>query len=154
MFKSPPISIDEYSKAVGNMGYKLSLTHAKKNCIKSDIPWEKNLEIIRQWTIKQNKAYVEEMKSKFESEGSLNEKITEKLTKLVQDITYSPNLNEKSVGAQILNYLKKQELATDVAVDFDTSNEESDKILKLRKVKMVRYQENPTKNWGPMARPK
>ena len=154
MFKSPPISIDEYSKAVGNMGYKLSLTHAKKNCIKSDIPWEKNLEIIRQWTIKQNKAYVEEMRSKFESEGSLNEKITEKLTKLEQDITYSPNLNEKSVGAQILNYLKKQELATDVAVDFDTSNEESDKILKLRKVKMVRYQENPTKNWGPMARPK
>lgn len=155
IFKSPPISIGEYSKAVGNLGYKLSLTHAKKNCIKSDIPWEKNLEIIRQWTIKQNKAYIEEMKSKLETQGSLNEMITEKLAKLGQDITYSPNLNEKSVGAQILNYFKRKETGTDGnAIDFDTSNDESDKILKLRKVKMVRFQENPTKNWGPMARPK
>lgn len=154
IFKSPPISIDEYSKAVGNLGYKLSLTHAKKNCIKSDIPWEKNLEIIRQWTIKQNKAYIEEMKAKLESEGSLNEKITEKLAKLDQDITYSPNLNEKSVGAQILNYFKSKNADTGDVINFDTSNDESEKILKLRKVKMVRYQENPTKNWGPMARPK
>ncbi|KAI5954841.1 TRM1 [Candida theae] len=155
IFKSPPISIDEYSKAVGNMGYKLSLTHAKKNCIKSDIPWEKNLEIIREWTIKQNKLYIEEMKTKLESEGSLNEKITEKLAKLDEDITYSPNLNEKSVGAQILKYFKQKRAGTyEVVVDFDTSNAESEKISKLRKVKMVRYQENPTKNWGPMARPK
>ena len=41
-----------------------------------------------------------------------------------------------------------------VSIDFETGNEEFEKIAKLRKVKMVRYQENPRKNWGPMARPK
>lgn len=32
-------------------------------------------------------------------------------------------------------------------------NESSGKFEKLRKLKIVRYQENPTKNWGPKARP-
>ncbi|ODV58620.1 tRNA (guanine26-N2)-dimethyltransferase [Ascoidea rubescens DSM 1968] len=32
-------------------------------------------------------------------------------------------------------------------------NELSDRISKLRKVKIVRYQQNPTKNWGPKAKP-
>ena len=32
-------------------------------------------------------------------------------------------------------------------------NEQSEHLEKLRKLKIVRYQENPTKNWGPKARP-
>lgn len=32
-------------------------------------------------------------------------------------------------------------------------NEHSGKFEKLRKLKIVRYQENPTRNWGPKARP-
>lgn len=32
-------------------------------------------------------------------------------------------------------------------------NETSGKVEKLRKLKILRYQENPTRNWGPKARP-
>ncbi|KAF6071911.1 N2,N2-dimethylguanosine tRNA methyltransferase family protein [Candida albicans] len=115
IFKSPPISIEQYTKAVGNLGYKVSLTHAKKNCVKTNLPWNLNLLINRAWQIDQNEKYVKEMESK------------------------NTNMNEEEKS---------------VSIDFETGNEEFEKIAKLRKVKMVRYQENPRKNWGPMARPK
>lgn len=154
IFKSPPISIEQYTKAVGNLGYKVSLTHAKKNCVKTNLPWNLNLLINRAWQIDQNKKYVKEMESKNVDE--LNEKIKEKLIKLKDNIGINPSLAESSPGWKILNYFKTNmnEEEKSVSIDFETGNEEFEKIAKLRKVKMVRYQENPRKNWGPMARPK
>lgn len=154
IFKSPPISIEQYTKAVGNLGYKVSLTHAKKNCVKTNLPWNLNLLINRAWQIDQNEKYVKEMESKNVDE--LNEKIKEKLIKLKDNIGINPSLAESSPGWKILNYFKTNmnEEEKFVSIDFETGNEEFEKIAKLRKVKMVRYQENPRKNWGPMARPK
>lgn len=154
IFKSPPISIEQYTKAVGNLGYKVSLTHAKKNCVKTNLPWNLNLLINRAWQIDQNEKYVKEMESKNVDE--LNEKIKEKLIKLKDNIGINPSLAESSPGWKILNYFKTNmnEEEKSVSIDFETGNEEFEKIAKLRKVKMVRYQENPRKNWGPMARPK
>jgi len=40
----------------------------------------------------------------------------------------------------------------DKEISFE-KNELSGKIEKLRRLKIVRYQENPTKNWGPKAKP-
>ncbi|GME73184.1 unnamed protein product [[Candida] boidinii] len=34
------------------------------------------------------------------------------------------------------------------------SNEHSEKIKRIRKIKIVKFQENPTKNWGPKSAPK
>ena len=154
IFKSPPISIEQYTKAVGNLGYKVSLTHAKKNCVKTNLPWNLNLLINRAWQIDQNEKYVKEMESKNVDE--LKEKIKEKLIKLKDNIGINPSLAESSPGWKILNYFKTNmnEEEKSVSIDFETGNEEFEKIAKLRKVKMVRYQENPRKNWGPMARPK
>ena len=154
IFKSPPISIEQYTKAVGNLGYKVSLTHAKKNCVKTNLPWNLNLLINRAWQIDQNEKYVKEMESKNVDE--LNEKIKEKLIKLKDNIGINPSLAESSPGWKILNYFKTNmnEEEKSVSIDFETGNEEFEKIAKLRKVKMVRYQENPRKNWGPMASPK
>lgn len=154
IFKSPPISIEQYTKAVGNLGYKVSLTHAKKNCVKTNLPWNLNLLINRAWQIDQNEKYVKEMESKNVDE--LNEKIKEKLIKLKDNIGINPSLAESSPGWKILNYFKTNmnEEEKSVSIDFEIGNEEFEKIAKLRKVKMVRYQENPRKNWGPMARPK
>lgn len=157
LFKSAPISIDEYARAVGNLGYDVSLTHAKKNCIKSNIPWNLNLEIFKQWNKKQNEAYLETMEKRVEEGKELSEKLQVKVDKLKQDIYYSPNLNDKSPGANILKkHLVGNKLdgVEAVVIDFDTENEASKKVAKLRRVKMVRFQENPTKNWGPMARAK
>lgn len=143
IFKTAPISIDEFVKALGNLGYRVSLTHAKKNCIKTDAPWEVILKINKQWLIKNNKDYIEKMSTEEQSE-----KITEKLEKLVENISYNANLKETSSGFKILENLKD-----DLEVDFVTENEVSGRISKLRRVKMLRYQENPTKNWGPKAKP-
>ncbi|KAI5950906.1 TRM1 [Candida jiufengensis] len=179
LFKTSPISIDEYSKAVGNLNSKisedeettklnLSLTHAKKNCIKSNINWETNLKIIRQWMIDVNKEYYDNMiKRQDEDKEELNDKIKEKLKFLKENnFIYNSNLREDSAGGKILKYFARKEEQQsqsqsqtqsdieEIAIDFKTSNEISEQISKLRKVKMVRYQENPTKNWGPMSRPK
>ena len=77
----------------------------------------------------------------------LNEKIKEKLIKLKDNIGINPSLAESSPGWKILNYFKTNmnEEEKSVSIDFETGNEEFEKIAKLRKVKMVRYQENPRK---------
>ena len=77
----------------------------------------------------------------------MNEKIKEKLIKLKDNIGINPSLAESSPGWKILNYFKTNmnEKEKSVSIDFETGNEEFEKIAKLRKVKMVRYQENPRK---------
>lgn len=148
-FKTPPISINEFSKALGNLGYKVSLTHAKKNCIKTDAPWEIVLMINRHWLIDKNLQLVDQF-----NKGLLEK--TEKLTNKVEILTKDPstnlNLSETMIGYKILKHLNAKSDANELRVDFVTDNAESDKIRNLRKLKMVRYQENP-KNWGPKAKP-
>ncbi|KAK6197930.1 guanine-N2--methyltransferase [Scheffersomyces amazonensis] len=150
LFKSPPISIDQFARAIGNGGYDMSLTHAKKNCIKSDAPWEYILNINLEWMKRNNELVIKELESKSEE---LSEKNKEKLSKLKEDIYYNASLSPTSIGYNIIEYFKKNNTKQYPQVDFDKENQVSLKIAKLRKVKMVRYQENPTKNWGPKARP-
>lgn len=146
--KSPPIPINDFARAVGNLGYDLSLTHAKKNCVKTTAPWEVVLQIMRQWLVNSNHGLLAEFKTKLEKDPE-NAKLPEKIAKLEANMDGNPNLTEGMVGFKILKNLKK----TDIAIDFDTNNDVSERTSKLRNLKMVRYQENPTKNWGPKARP-
>lgn len=146
-FKTPPISISEFCKAAGNLGYQVSLTHAKKNCIKTDAPWEVVLLINKQWMIHKNQELVEQYK---QGKITKTDKLDAKIEALSKDPELNLNLTEHMVGYKILKHLGTPEFT----VDFTTDNVESDKIRNLRKVKMVRFQENPTKNWGPKARPK
>lgn len=146
LLKAPPISIDEFAKALGNLDYDVSLTHAKKNCIKTDAPWETILKVNQQWLIKNNKEYIDMMNA----EEDKKDKVKRKLAQLEANLSYNPNLKPNSTGARILDNFKDLEM---LDVDFTTENDVSIKISKLRKVKLVRFQENPTKNWGPKARP-
>lgn len=158
-FKSPPIPINDLCKALGNLNYDVSLTHAKKNCIKTSAPWEVVLEVNRQWLIKSNKEMLERTKEQL---AKLNEteltdevqvkinKLQTKINSLETDISMLPNLTEGMVGFKIL---RNREKLPKLSVDFETKNEISVKVNKFRKLKIVRYQENPTKNWGPKARP-
>lgn len=147
--KAPPMAIDDFAKAIGNLGYKVSLTHAKKNCVKTDAPWESVLQVGAAWLKKSNEKLVGEYRAKLqkESDGAKKEKLTTKIELISKDLAHNPNLTSGMVGFKILETVPK------VEVDFDTVNPESDKITKLRRLKMVRYQENPTKNWGPKSRP-
>lgn len=62
-------------------------------------------------------------------------------------------MNQNSWGYKILT----NDLAAEAAQYGDRlsfePNDQSGRVEKLRKLKIVRYQENPTKNWGPKARP-
>lgn len=147
--KAPPMPIDDFARAIGNLGYRVSLTHAKKNCVKTNAPWECVLQVAVAWLRKSNEKLVSEHRAKLEKETdeAKKEKLASKVKALEKDLGSNPNLTSGMVGYKILATVSKKD------VDFDTSNEESDKISKLRRLKMVRYQENPTKNWGPKARP-
>lgn len=147
--KAPPMAIDDFARAIGNLGYKVSLTHAKKNCVKTNAPWEAVLQVGVAWLRKSNEKLAKELTAKLAAvdDDAKRAKIEEKLAKLQQNMSSNPNLTPGMVGYKILATVASRE------VDFDTVNGESDKITKLRKLKMVRYQENPTKNWGPKSRP-
>lgn len=57
-------------------------------------------------------------------------------------------LNPNTAGYKILT----NEALKPIEVSFEP-NQLSGKIEKLRKLKITRFQENPTKNWGPKAKP-
>lgn len=120
MFKCPPLSLQKFVNAIGNLQYKCSLTHYKPNTVKTDLPWIKVLAVFKQWR-----------------EQEIHDGAKE--------------LN--TIGAPLLKYLEEHK-DDQVIVDFDTENEISKKIQELRKVKMVRFQQNPRKNWGPQKRGK
>lgn len=147
--KAPPMPIDDFAKAIGNLGYKVSLTHAKKNCVKTNAPWELVLQIVSGWLKRSNEKLVTEHRARLEKETdeAKKAKLEAKIEALRKDLGSNPNLTPGMVGTRILATVPKRD------IDFDTANNESDRISKLRKLKMVRYQENPTKNWGPKARP-
>ncbi|CCK71731.1 tRNA (guanine26-N2)-dimethyltransferase KNAG_0H03160 [Huiozyma naganishii CBS 8797] len=119
----PPLKT--VAAGLGSLGYNCSLTHAQPSSLKTDAPWEAIW-----YTL-----------SKCAPEG--------------RDFT---KLNERTPGYKILSRID-QWMAARPEDSFDPEqlsfepNEQSGKIESLRKLKIVRYQENPTKNWGPKARP-
>lgn len=147
--RAPPMAIDDFARAVGNMGHQVSLTHAKKNCVKTLAPWEDVLRIAVAWLRRSNERLVKEIAEKIEKESDEGKraKLEVKLAALEADLGRNPNLTQGMVGYKILQNVSAG------TVDFDTVNEPSDRLSKLRKLKMVRYQENPSKNWGPKSRP-
>lgn len=120
----PPLK--KVAAGLGSLGYDCSMTHAQPSSLKTDAPWEAIWYVLRQ--CEPNK-----------------------------DVS---KMNERGTGFKIIQnmdkWLPKED---DENKLFDPSklsfkeNELSGRIEKLRKLKIVKYQENPTKNWGPKARP-
>lgn len=148
-FRAPPVPIDDFARAAGNLGHAVLLTHAKKNCVKTSAPWEDVLAIFVAWLRRSNRRLVAEMAARLqkESDDTKRARIADKIAALEADLGSNPNLTEGMVGYKLLRNVERKD------IDFDRANEQSEKVARLRKLKMVRYQENPTKNWGPMARP-
>ena len=61
-------------------------------------------------------------------------------------------MNKNSFGYKILTNDDIGSKESESKLSFEP-NDQSGRVEKLRKLKIVRYQENPTKNWGPKARP-
>lgn len=150
LLKCPPLAIDDFAKAIGNMGFHVSLTHAKRNCVKTDAPWENVLQIGIEFLRYSNERALKATQAQLESEtdDTKKQRLQQKVDKLSTDLSGNANLKEGMVGYTIL-----LNVAKNPNVNFQKRNEESDKLTNLRKVKMVRFQETP-KNWGPQSRPK
>ncbi len=135
VLKIPAPSIDTYTSALANLGYSASLTHASANSIKTDAPWE----VI--WFIGKK----------------LAQHCQKDVSKLGQTTPGFKILTNDMIGQKIdLTALKTEDGHPEMD-DFDWlvhANDLSKQLAKFRKIKILRFQENPTKYWGPKSRPK
>lgn len=144
VLKIPAPSLEDFCAALGNLGYNASLTHAASNSIKTNASWNVIWYIGQQFAKRAN-VDVERLSHTTAGYGILtNEKIAKsiELRSVMQEklkMTDDEAAGKKE--AEVLEWLF-------------TPNEVSNRVQKLRRIKIVRYQENPTKNWGPKARPK
>lgn len=150
LIKASTIPITEFTRAVGNLGHDVSLTHAKANAIKTTAPWEDILLIAARWLRRGNEKRLQELRANLDS--AKNEEKRKQKEETIRQLETNPN-GSPTLSENLAGYRVLQKLDSDTReVDFDTPNEVSEKIHRLRKIKMVRFQESPA-NWGPKARP-
>ncbi|EDO18215.1 hypothetical protein Kpol_543p45 [Vanderwaltozyma polyspora DSM 70294] len=113
---------------LGSLGYNCSLSHAQPSSLKTDAPWEAIWYVMKECDDKE--VNLEKM-----NPNTAGYKILS---------TFDQWMPEEEDGREPM--FKKSDLSF-------KENEQSGAVEKLRKLKIVRYQENPTKNWGPKARP-
>lgn len=144
VLKIPAPSIEDFCSALGNLGYNASLTHASTNCIKTNASWD-IIWFIGQQFAKRCEFNVERLSH---TTAGYNILKNEKIAKLI-DLKIAMKETLKLSDDEIKGKTEKE-----VIEWLFTPNDVSKRVQKLRKIKIVRYQENPTKNWGPKARPK
>lgn len=121
-------ALKRIAAGLGSLGFDCSLTHAQPSTIKTDAPWDAI------WYV---------MKKCHDDKEAYQGRNLE-------------DMPEKGIGYRILKHLEDNKEHYDDLYGSKLSleqNETSGKIEKMRKLKIVRFQENPTKNWGPKARP-
>ena len=122
--------------ALIGLGYRATRSHAKAGSMKTDAPWSVIWHIMREWVRQKSPVKVENIKP-----GSAGYRILGLGNK--QDTGASKS------GESAPEEADKQEQGGHPAVVFDeTLGRETSKT------KLVRYQNNPTENWGPMNRAK
>lgn len=144
VLKIPAPSLEDFAAALGNLGYDASLVHETANSIKTNASWNVIWYIGQQFA---KRADVDVSRLSTTTAGY----------KILTNTTISESINLRDV---MRDNLKLSEESANANTDKEvqdwlfTANEVSKRIQRLRKIKITRYQENPTKNWGPKARPK
>jgi tRNA (guanine26-N2/guanine27-N2)-dimethyltransferase len=122
-----------FKGALKGLGYRVTRSHTKPGSIKTDAPWSMIWHVMREWV--RQKAPVKQ-----------------------------ENIKPGSIGYRLLGLGKKQK--AEVEKSGEATAEEAQRqdekpavvfdeaLGREAKVKLVRYQENPTENWGPMNRAK
>ncbi|AEY98896.1 FAGR075Wp [Eremothecium gossypii FDAG1] len=108
---------------LGSLGYACSLTHAKASSLKTNAPWDAIWYVMKRYCLDNELADIKKM-----NQNGFGYKI----------------LTNESIDGSTDEWAEKLSFSP---------NQQSIDLERLRKLKIVRYQENPTKNWGPKARP-
>lgn len=150
LLKTLTIPIDKFANALGNLGHDVSLTHAKPNSVKTSAPWGDLLLVVARWLRRNNETRLAQLEKAIAESDNQEKNAAKQQT--VDELRSNPdgsrNLTEHMPGLRVLKYLANDQRE----VDFDTVSAKSEGLVKLRKMKIVRFQESPA-NWGPKARP-
>jgi tRNA (guanine26-N2/guanine27-N2)-dimethyltransferase len=131
--------------ALRHLGYRVTRSHTKPSSVKTDAPWSVIWEIMREW-VKQ-KAPIKDGAVK---EGMPGWKIlglakpgATKAKETSTDSALEGEEREAPAGVNGKQNLEKREIVFDEALGKERDAK-----------KLVRYQQNPRENWGPMNRAK
>lgn len=137
-----------FKGALRHAGYRATRSHCKPGSIKTEAPWTAIWEIMREWV--RQKSPIKEGKVKENMPG----------WKILQATREPEKDSEESAGSP--------EIVTEHTLDEPAAaaNKQSGDVKKMKVVfdevlgkdrkgkRLVRYQQNPRENWGPMARAK
>lgn len=126
-------SLAAFRGALKGLGYNVSRSHCKPTSIKTNAPWSVIWEVMRRW-----------VKKKPIKEGGIGAKQAG-----YEILRIGRTEEAKNKGIE-LELTKEEEALAKLEVEFDeVLGIDVDKVSGI-----IRYQVNPTANWGPMARKK
>ncbi|KAK3936281.1 S-adenosyl-L-methionine-dependent methyltransferase [Diplogelasinospora grovesii] len=123
---------DPIKGALKGLGYRVTRSHCKPGSIKTDAPWSVIWHVMREWV--RQRAPVKEENIKPGSAGY-------RLLRLGEKKADAPEPTENGAAEQ--NKASEPEVVFDEKLGRDPE-----------KKKLVRYQQNPRENWGPLNRAK
>lgn len=136
-----------FKGALRHAGYRATRSHCKPGSIKTEAPWTAIWEIMREWVRQKSPV----------KEGAIKENMPG--WKIMQAAREPEKESEQSAGSP--------EIVTEHVVDERAAESSKSGDVKKMKVvfdealgrdkkgrRLVRYQQNPRENWGPMARAK
>lgn len=136
-----------FKGALRHAGYRATRSHCKPGSIKTEAPWTAIWEIMREWVRQKSPV----------KEGAIKENMPG--WKIMQAAREPEKQSEQSAGSP--------EIVTEHVVDERAAESSKSGDVKKMKVvfdealgrdkkgrRLVRYQQNPRENWGPMARAK
>jgi tRNA (guanine26-N2/guanine27-N2)-dimethyltransferase len=141
-----------FKGALRHAGYKATRSHCKPGSIKTEAPWTAIWEIMREWvrqkcpikegSVTENMPGWKILQNAREPEKDTGEKNGEE-TAGSPEIVTEHSVDETAATANKTGDVKKMKVVFDEALGKDRKGR-----------KLVRYQQNPRENWGPMARAK
>jgi tRNA (guanine26-N2/guanine27-N2)-dimethyltransferase len=137
-----------FKGALRHAGYRATRSHCKPGSIKTEAPWTAIWEIMREWV--RQKSPIKEGKVKENMPGWKILQAAREPEKDAEENAESPEIvTEHTLDEPAAAASKKAGDVKKMKVVFD------EVLGKDRKGKrLVRYQQNPRENWGPMARAK
>lgn len=137
-----------FKGALRHAGYRATRSHCKPGSIKTEAPWTAIWEIMREWV--RQKSPIKEGKVKENMPGwKILQAIREPEKEADEGAAASPEIvtehtfDDSVVPASKAGDVKKMRVVFDEVLGKDRKGK-----------RLVRYQQNPRENWGPMARAK
>ncbi|KAL1589409.1 hypothetical protein WHR41_01986 [Cladosporium halotolerans] len=136
-----------FKGALRHAGYRATRSHCRPGSIKTEAPWSAIWEIMREWV--RQKSPIKEGKLKENMPGYRIMQAAREPEKETGEGAGSPEIvtehevDEIAAAANKAGDVKKMKVVFDEALGRDKKGR-----------RLVRYQQNPRENWGPMARAK